>query len=166
MLLDGLGPNLMARFDRDVIARAGVTHVILLEGVNDLGVLTREHPADAATHQAMVAQIIMAYRQLAERAHAHGIRLIGGTITPFQGNAYYHPGPETEADRQAINRFIRTSGVFDGVIDFDQAVRDPARPDHLLPAYDSGDHLHPSMAGYQAMAVAIPLSLFAAKPRR
>ena len=160
VLLDGLGPNLMARFDRDVIARPGVTHAILLEGVNDLGVLTREHPVDAATHQAMVRQIIAAYRQLVERAHAHGIRLIIGTITPFQGNAYYHPGPETEADRQAINRFIRTAGIFDGVIDFDRAVRDPTKPDRLLPAYDSGDHLHPSMAGYQAMAEAVPLSLF------
>jgi len=165
MLLDGIGPNLMARFDRDVIARPGVSHAILLEGVNDLGVLTREHPVDAATHQAMVRRITGAYRQLAERAHAHGIRLIVGTITPFQGNDYYHPGPETEADRQAINRFIRTSGLFDGVIDFDRAVRDPARPDRLLPAYDSGDHLHPSMAGYRAMAGAVPLSLFAA-PRR
>ena len=165
MLLDGIGPNLMARFDRDVIARPGVSHAILLEGVNDLGVLTREHPVDAATHQAMVRRITGAYRQLAERAHAHGIRLIVGTITPFQGNDYYHPGPETEADRQAINRFIRTSGLFDGVIDFDRAVRDPARPDRLLPAYDSGDHLHPSMAGYRAMAEAVPLSLFAA-PRR
>ena len=165
MLLDGIGPNLMARFDRDVVARPGVSHAILLEGVNDLGVLTREHPVDAATHQAMVRRITGAYRQLAERAHAHGIRLIVGTITPFQGNDYYHPGPETEADRQAINRFIRTSGLFDGVIDFDRAVRDPARPDRLLPAYDSGDHLHPSMAGYRAMAGAVPLSLFAA-PRR
>lgn len=160
VLLDGLGPNLMARFDRDVISRPGVSHVILLEGVNDLGVLTREHPVDAATHQAMVRQIIAAYRQLVERAHAHGIRLIIGTITPFQGNDYYHPGPETEADRQAINRFIRTADIFDGVVDFDRVVRDPARPDHLLPAYDSGDHLHPSMAGYQAMAEAVPLSLF------
>ncbi|KTW15972.1 GDSL family lipase [Sphingomonas sanguinis] len=160
VLLDGLGPNLMARFDRDVIARPGVSHAILLEGVNDLGVLTREHPVDAATHQAMVRQIIAAYRQLVERAHAHGIRLIIGTITPFQGNDYYHPGPETEADRQAINRFIRTADIFDGVVDFDRVVRDPARPDHLLPAYDSGDHLHPSMAGYQAMAEAVPLSLF------
>lgn len=163
VLLDGLGPNLMARFDRDVIARPGVTHAVLLEGVNDLGVLTREHPVDAATHQAMVRQIILAYRQLAERAHEHGIKLIVGTITPFQGNEYYHPGPETEADRQAINRFIRTSGIFDGIVDFDRAVRDPAKPDRLLPAYDSGDHLHPSAAGYQAMADAIPLSLFGAR---
>ncbi|MEJ8629761.1 GDSL-type esterase/lipase family protein [Sphingomonas sp. I4] len=122
--------------------------------------LTREHPVDAAAHQAIVRQITGAYRQLAERAHAHGIRLIVGTITPFQGSDYYHPGLETEADRQAINRFIRTSGLFDGVIDFDQVVRDPARPDHLRPAYDSGDHLHPSMAGYRAMAEAVPLSLF------
>ncbi len=160
VLLDGLGPNLMARFDRDVIERPGVSHAILLEGVNDLGVLTREHPVDAATHQAMVRQIIAAYRQLVERAHAHGIRLIIGTITPFQGNDYYHAGPETEADRQAINRFIRTADIFDGVVDFDLVVRDPAKPDHLLPAYDSGDHLHPSMAGYQAMAEAVPLSLF------
>lgn len=160
VLLDGLGPSLMARFDRDVIARPGVSHVVLLEGVNDLGGLTREHPVDAAVHQTIVRQITGAYRQLAERAHAHGIRLIVGTITPFQGSDYYHPGPETEADRQAINRFIRAAAFFDGVIDFDQVVRDPAKPDHLLPAYDSGDHLHPSMAGYRAMAEAVPLSLF------
>ncbi|WP_257575581.1 SGNH/GDSL hydrolase family protein [Sphingomonas sanguinis] len=160
VLLDRLGPNLMARFDRDVIARPGVTHAILLEGVNDLGVMTREQPVDAATHQAMVKRITQAYRQLAERAHAHGIKLIVGTITPFQGNDYYHPGPESEADRQAINRFIRTAGIFDGVVDFDRVVRDPAKPDRLLPAYDTGDHLHPSMAGYRAMADAIPLSLF------
>lgn len=160
VLLDGLGPNLMARFDRDVLSRPGVSHAIVLEGVNDLGVLTREQPVDAATHQAIVRRITFAYRQLAERAHAHGVRLIMGTITPFQGSDYYRPGPETEADRQAINRFIRTAGIFDGVIDFDQVVRDPARPDHLLPAFDSGDHLHPSMAGYKAMGEAIPLSLF------
>ena len=160
MLLDGLGPNLLARFDRDVIGRPCVTYAIVLEGVNDLGVLTRDHPVDAAEHHAIVAAITGAYRQMAMRAHEHGIRLIGGTITPYAGNDYYHPGPESEADRQAINAFVRSSGVFDGVVDFDRAVRDPSHPDRLLAAFDSGDHLHPGEAGYRAMADAIPLSLF------
>ncbi|GGE81517.1 GDSL-type esterase/lipase family protein [Sphingomonas prati] len=161
VLLDGLGPNLLARFDRDVIARTGVRWAIVLEGVNDLGVLTREAPATPAQHAALVAGVTAAYRQMADRAHAHGIRLIGGTITPLMGNEYYHPGPETEADRQAINRFIRTSDTFDAVIDFDRIVRDPVRPDRLAPAFDSGDHLHPSPAGYRAMGEAVPLTLFA-----
>ena len=162
VLLDGLGPNLLARFDRDVIARPGVRYAIVLEGVNDLGVLSRDHPVDAGRHRAIVAAITGAYRQLAMRAHEHGIRLIGGTITPYGGSDYYHPGPDSEADRQAINAFIRSSGVFDGVIDFDRTVRDPAHPDRLLAAFDSGDHLHPGEAGYRAMAEAIPLSVFAA----
>lgn len=165
VLLDGNGPNLMARFDRDVIARTDVRWAILLEGVNDLGVLTREAPASPAAHRAIVQQITAAYRQLADRAHAHGITLIGGTITPFGGNTYYHPGPETEADRQAINAFIRTSSTFDAVVDFDRLLRDPAHTDRLLPAYDSGDHLHPSEAGYKAMGDAVPLTLFTARQR-
>jgi lysophospholipase L1-like esterase len=160
VLLDGIGPNLLARFDRDVLARPNVRYAIVLEGVNDLGVLTRDRPASPEEHRAMTAALTSAFRELTQRAHAHGIRLIGGTITPYAGNDYYHPGPASEADRQAVNAFIRTSGVFDGVIDFDAAVRDPARPDHLLPANDSGDHLHPSEAGYQAMADAVPLALF------
>jgi lysophospholipase L1-like esterase/peptidoglycan/xylan/chitin deacetylase (PgdA/CDA1 family) len=160
VLLDGLGPNLLARFDRDVIARPGVRYAIVLEGVNDLGVLTRDHPVSEAEHHAVVAAITGAYRQMVERAHAHGIRVIGGTITPYAGNDYYHPAAASEADRQAINAFVRTSGVFDGVVDFDRAVRDPAQPDHLLPAYDSGDHLHPGPTGYRAMGEAIPLALF------
>ncbi|WP_081996213.1 SGNH/GDSL hydrolase family protein [Croceibacterium mercuriale] len=161
MLLDGTGPNLLARFDRDVIARSGVTDAILLEGINDLGVLTRDAPATPEDHARIVAEVTGAYRQLAERAHAHGIRLIGGTITPFVGNEYYHPGPESEADRQAINAFIRTSNVFDAVIDFDAALRDPADSSRMLPAYDSGDHLHPSPDGYAAMAKAVPVEMFA-----
>ncbi|WP_241557233.1 GDSL-type esterase/lipase family protein [Croceibacterium ferulae] len=161
VLLDGIGPNLLARFDRDVIARSGVTDVILLEGVNDLGTLTRDAPATPEEHARIVAEITGAYRQMAERAHAHGIRLIGGTITPFVGNDYYHPGPESEADRQAINAFIRTSGTFDAVIDFDAALRDPADPARMAAVHDSGDHLHPSPAGYAAMAAAVPLDLFA-----
>ncbi len=165
VLLDGLGPNMVARFDRDVIARSGVRWAILLEGVNDLGVLAREAPATPAQHAAIVAQLKAGFVQVVARAHAHGIKVIGGTIMPFGGNTYYHPGAETEADRQAVNAFIRDSGIFDAVIDFDRLMRDPAHPDRLLPAYDSGDHLHPSEAGYRVMGSAVPLSLFGAARR-
>lgn len=160
--LDGAGPNLLARFDRDVIARSGVRYAILLEGINDLGTLTRDKPATPAEHAALVRRITAGYAEVVARAHAHGIRVIGGTVMPFGGNDFYHPNAENEADRQAVNAFIRQSGVFDAVIDFDAAMRDPARPDRLAPAYDSGDHLHPSIAGYRAMAQAVPLSLFTA----
>jgi len=159
VLLDGLGPNALARFERDVLSQSAVSHLILLEGVNDLGVLTREAPATPEAHKALVEQVIAAYRQMIDRAHARGIKVIGATILPYGGSAYYHPGPESEADRQAINAFIRAPGHFDGVIDWDKALRDPARPTHLLAAYDN-DGLHPNLAGYKAMADAIPLSLF------
>lgn len=161
VLLDGLGPNAVARFERDVLSQAGVTHVILLEGVNDLGTLTREAPAAPEAHKALVEQVTAGYRQMIDRAHARGIKIIGATILPYSGSAYYHPGPESEADRQAINAFIRAPGNFDGVIDWDKALRDPAKPTHLLPAYDN-DGLHPNLAGYKAMADAVPLSLFEA----
>ena len=166
MLLDGLGPNLLARFDRDVVARSGVRWAIVLEGVNDLGVLTREAPATPAQHAAIVAQITAGYREIVAHAHAHGINVIGGTVMPFGGNDYYHPGPATEADRQAINAFIRSAGVFDAVVDFDRILRDPTHPERMAPAYDSGDHLHPSEAGYRVMGNAVPLALFdeAARP--
>lgn len=160
MLLDGLGPNALARFDADVLAQAGVRYVIVLEGVNDLGMMTREGDVPRAEHEAMVHQIEAAYEQIVARAHAHGIEAIGATITPFVGSAFYHPGPNTEADRQAINRWIRAASHFDAVIDFDRVMRDPAHPDRLNPKLDCGDHLHPSPAGYAAMADAIPLSLF------
>ena len=159
VLLDGLGPNALARFERDVLSQAGVTHVVLLEGVNDLGVLTRDAPASPEAHKALVAQVIAGYRQMIDRAHDRGIKVIGATILPYGRSAYYHPGPESEADRQAINAWIRAPGHFDGVIDWDKALRDPAQPTHLLPAYDN-DGLHPNMAGYKAMADAVPLSLF------
>jgi lysophospholipase L1-like esterase len=94
------------------------------------------------------------------RAHDHGIKVIGATIMPFSGSSFYHPGPLNEADRQAINEWIRAAGHFDAVIDFDKLTRDPQHPDRLLPAFDSGDHLHPSAAGYAAMGNAVPLSLF------
>ena len=160
ILLDGLGPNALARFDRDVLVQAGVRYVIVLEGVNDLGVLTRDGVASAEEHQEMVRRIESAYAQMIARAHTHGVRVIGATILPYAGSGYYHPGPENEADRLAINAWIRDASHFDGVVDFDQVMRDPARPDHLLAAYDSGDHLHPSPAGYKTMGSAVPLMLF------
>ncbi|HEU5341640.1 SGNH/GDSL hydrolase family protein [Edaphobacter sp.] len=163
LLTDGLGPNVLARFDRDVLAQPGAKYLIVLEGVNDLGGLTRLNEISKAQHDAFVARILGSYRQIILRAHARGIQVIGATITPYTGSDYYHPGPLSEADRQAINQWIRTPGHFDAVIDFDKATRDPAHPDRLLPAYDSGDHLHPSPAGYRAMGEAIPLSLFVSR---
>jgi lysophospholipase L1-like esterase len=156
ILHDGLGPNALARFDRDVLAQDGVRWLIVLEGVNDIGTA-----ATAATHNetpATAQDIIAAYEQIILRAHAHGIRAIGATITPF-GDSFYST-PATEAIRQAVNTWIRTSGKFDAVIDFDAALRDPNNPTHLLPAADSGDHLHPADAGYKMMADAIDLALF------
>ncbi|ATI83125.1 SGNH/GDSL hydrolase family protein [Sphingobium yanoikuyae] len=160
LLNDGLGPNALARLDRDVLAQPGVTHLVLLEGVNDLGTLTRDAPVSVADHKAHVARIIGAYRQIIARAHARGIKVIGATIMPFVGNDYYHADAQNEADRQAVNAWIRAPGHFDGLVDFDRAARDPARLDRLLPAYDGGDALHPNPAGYRAMGDAVPLTLF------
>jgi lysophospholipase L1-like esterase len=123
--------------------------------------LSRSGEAPPADHAALVQHIIGAYQQVIARAHAHGIQVIGATITPYVGSEYYHPAATNEADRQAVNAWIRASGNFDAVVDFDKVVRDPAQPDRLLAAFDCGDHLHPSPAGYKAVGEAIPLSLFA-----
>jgi lysophospholipase L1-like esterase len=160
LLTDGLGPNALARFDRDVLAPAGVRWLIVFEGVNDLGGLTRDGEVSPAEHAALVQRVLAAYQQIIARAYAHGLRVYGATITPFAGSTYYHPGALTESDRQAVNQWIRAAGHFDAVIDFDSVVRDPAHPDRLLPAYDCSDHLHPSPAGYRAMGNAVPLTLF------
>jgi len=161
LLTDGLGPNALARFDRDVLAPAGVRWVIVFEGVNDLGGLTRDGEVTPEQHSVRVKHIISAYEQIVQRAHAHGLRVFGATITPYVGSDYYHPGPLSEADRQAVNAWIRAAGHFDAVIDFDSVVRDPQHLDRLLPAFDCGDHLHPSPAGYRAMGEAVQLNLFA-----
>jgi lysophospholipase L1-like esterase len=161
LLLDGLGPNALSRFDHDVLAQPGVRYLIILEGINDIGTLTRDHDVPRADHDALVHHMIAAYEQIIARAHAHDIKVIGATILPFGGSEYYHPGPASEADRLAVNQWIRTAGHFDAVIDLDNVTRDPQHPDRMLPAYDSGDHLHPSPAGFVAMAGAVPLSLFA-----
>jgi lysophospholipase L1-like esterase len=152
------GPAGLARFDRDVLAQAGVQYVIVLLGINDIG-----HPgANApASDEVSADDMIAGYRQCIERAHEKGIAVFGATLLPFEDTTiprFYTV--EKEVKRQAVNRWIRTGGAFDAVIDFDQVIRDPARPTRMLPKYDSGDHLHPSDAGMAAMASAIPLDLF------
>lgn len=160
LLLAGLGPNALARFDRDVLGSAGVRFLIVLEGVNDLGELDRLTTHSDEAHEALIKQLQGALEQIARRAHAHGIQVYGATVTPYAGSDYYHPAARSEADRQSLNQWIRTSHTFDAVVDFDALLRDPASPDRLAPAFDSGDHLHPGPAGYQRMGEAIPLDLF------
>ncbi len=151
VLLDGLGPNALARFERDVLGQTGVGWFIIMEGVNDLGGLTRERSASPQQHADLVHSVTAAYAQMVVRARARGIVAIGATITPFSGSDYYRPPAETEASRNAINGWIRTPGHFDAVIDFDAVMRDPDDPSRLRPEVDN-DGLHPSMAGYRAMA--------------
>ncbi len=160
LLLDGLGPNALARLDRDVLAQSGVRYLIVLEGINDIGMLTRGATATQAQHEDLVQRMIGAYREIVMRAHSHGIKVIGATVLPFMGSDYYHPDQANEHDRKAVNAWIRAPGDFDAVVDFDKVTADPAHPDRLRADYDSGDHLHPSPAGYRAMADAIPLELF------
>ncbi len=159
LLLDGLGPNALARFERDVLAQTGVRYAIVLEGVNDLGTAAQAGAMSPEAHARLVADMIGVYRQMVARARARGIKAIGATILPFAGS-FYKPDAAHEADRQALNAWIRAPGNFDAVIDFDAVMRDPAQPDRMRADLDSGDHLHPSMAGYRAMAEAVPLSLF------
>jgi lysophospholipase L1-like esterase len=151
VLGDGAGVSALARFDRDVLMQTGVTHVVVMEGINDIGI-ARANPSPSAE------DLIAGHKQLIARAHARGLKIYGATLTPYEGAAYF--SPEGEAKRQALNQWIRTSGAYDGVIDFDMVTRDPAAPTKFLPAYDSGDHLHPGDAGYKAMGDAVDLALF------
>ncbi|QJE01339.1 SGNH/GDSL hydrolase family protein [Massilia forsythiae] len=145
------GRNILERFDRDVLATAGVRYMTLMIGINDIG-------NSSAANPLATADLIAGYRQVIARAHAKGIAVYGATLTPFEGAGYY--SVEKEAIRQAVNNWIRASDEFDGVIDFDRVTRDPSHPARFLPSYDSGDHLHPNDLGYQAMGNAVPLELF------
>lgn len=157
ILHDGLGPNVLARLDRDVLARSGASWLLVFEGINDIGTAD----ATPAAQQQVGDDLIAAYDQIITRAHAAGLRVYGATITPFGGNNLYdEPTGLREATRQTVNRWIRTGGEFDAVVDFDAVARDPGNPRQLRPAYDTGDHLHLTPTGYRALADAVPTDLF------
>jgi lysophospholipase L1-like esterase len=158
VLSDGNGISALARFDRDVLAQTGVSHVILFEGINDIQGNAPNPPSSA--------DLIAAHRQIIERAHARGLRIFGATLTPFGGAGAFTP--EKEVKRQALNQWIRTGKMYDGVIDFEAAVRDPKEPVKIRSEFDPGDHLHMNGVGYKAMADIIDLALFSSRavPRR
>jgi len=156
VLNDEWGPSALSRLDRDVLSQDGVRYVIVLEGINDIGRLAEARgPEDTISAQ----QLEWGLKQIADAAHEHGIKAIGATLTPYGGAGY--SSDKGEQIREAVNDWIRSSGTFDGVVDFDQIERDPAKPKWFNPAYDSSDHLHPSDAGYKAMGAGIDLKLFA-----
>jgi lysophospholipase L1-like esterase len=159
ILHDLVGTNALARFDRDVLSQPGVKWVVILEGINDIGFQARPNPSpdDAVTADDLIAGL----RQMIDRAHEHGIKVMGCTLTPFEGAAYYSENGETQ--RQAVNRWIRTGGAFDAVMDFDAATRDAADSKLIRADFNIRDHLHPNDAGYKAMADAIDLAVFTKK---
>lgn len=149
------GPNALSRFDRDVLTVSGVTHVVILIGINDIGM---GNPTRTPNEAVSAEEIIAAHDQLLTRAHARGLKVIAATLLPFRGAAYFTE--EGEVKRQAVNDWIRANKKYDGLIDFDKATRNPDRPSEMIAAFDSGDHLHPNDAGYKAMADAVDLKLF------
>ena len=166
ILYDGAGVSSLARFDRDVLSQAGVTDLIFLEGINDIGWPHMKMPANGSTEPRVnpfagqvvdAKELIAGIQQIVDRAHEHSIRVFGATMTPYEGAGYYTE--EGESVRQAVNQWIRSGGAFDGVFDFDAAVRDPNHPGKFKEDLQSGDYLHPNAAGYKAMADAIDLSV-------
>ena len=153
-----VGPAALARFDRDITSQSNLTHLIVLEGINDIGEGWKANSTDASPPSAK--DLIAAYQQIITRAHSHNITVYGATLLPYKGASYYSDAGEKI--RAEVNTWVRDSGAFDGVIDFDKVVADPSHPLMLLPAYDSGDHLHPNDAGYKAMGDSIRLALFSA----
>jgi len=157
LLREGFGPSGLARFEADALGRPGVRWIIVFMGINDLGFSGTVDPEAAPV---MAAELIDGYRQLVRQARAAGVKIYGATLLPFEGAASGYYTADKEAVRQAVNGWIRSAGELDAVIDFDAAVRDPARPSRLLPEYDDGDHLHLSAAGQRALGDSVDLSLF------
>jgi lysophospholipase L1-like esterase len=160
LLRDGAGVSALARFDRDVLVQPGVKYVMLMEGINDITLMTRP-TAEPKSEAAITDELIAGYIQIVGRARAHGLRIIGCTLTPFDGSRAFTDKGETV--RTAVNQWIRSSGAFDAVVDFDAATRDPKNPKRFRQEFQAGDFLHPSEEGYQAMADAIDFALFTLK---
>lgn len=161
ILADGLGPNAFGRIDRDILAHPGVQYAMIFEGVNDIGVA----PPTTEAQDQIYKRLVQAYKQMVTLIHTHGIPVFGATITPFSAPSNFtgqpYSSPEREKTRQRVNEFIRNSGVFDAVIDFDKFLADPKIPSQLAPQYDSGDYLHPGPVGYAYMAEKFPIEIFA-----
>lgn len=160
----GAGPCALARFDRDVLATPGLSHIVVLVGINDIGSGGMVFPGSPgpAPETPAAEDLIAGYRQLIARAHSMSppVAIYGATLTPFEGTFAGYYTSEKDAIRTAVNEWIRTGGEFDGVIDFERAIQDPAHPSRMAPEYDSGDRLHPGDAGYRRMAESIDLALF------
>jgi lysophospholipase L1-like esterase len=154
VLVDGTGPNAVSRLNRDILTRSGAQYVIVLESINDID----RYDRDRRPYGDLAQRLESGLAQLAKQSQQHGMKVIGATLTPFQGSIRYSAAGEEV--RQAVNQWIRTSIVFDGVVDFDKAIRDPQNPLRYAPQYDSGDHLHPNDAGFEALANCVDLSLF------
>ena len=163
ILADGAGVNALARFDRDVVGQAGVKWLMILEGINDIGQTTSNRGNAPPQNPVSADDLIGPMKQMIERAHTHGIRVIGCTLTPYEGAGYY--SEKGEEVRQAVNRWIRTGGAFDAVVDFEKATQDSTNPRTFRAAFNNTDHLHPNDAGYKAMADSIDLKIFTAKKR-
>jgi lysophospholipase L1-like esterase len=159
LLADGAGVNALARFDRDVLGQSGVKWLMIMEGINDIGVTTGNRGNGPAPANPVTADdLILPIKQMIDRAHAHGIKVIGCTLTPYQGAAYY--SDKGEEVRDAVNRWIRTGGAFDAVVDYDKVTRDSANPKTFNAPFNNTDHLHPNDAGYKAMADSVDLKIF------
>lgn len=156
VLQDGLGPSLISRYQRDAITQSGVKYVMIFEGVNDIG----GAGTDTGTQTQIGNQLIAAFKQIAADAKKAGLLVFAATITPFSGSGQSYSNPNREATRQTVNKWIQTSGTFDAVIDFAKILGDPNTPSQLASKYDGGDHLHPNVAGYQAIADNFPLDIF------
>lgn len=162
----GLGPSVLSRLDRDIISLSGVSSVLLFEGVNDIGMA----PADSYSQETLSNRLVAAYKQVATRLRAHGVAVFAATLTPFNlpldikahenAPATSYCDPVRESTRQVINNWIRTSGIFDAVVDFDEILRDPADHSLLKREYDSGDGLHPNQSAFYAMADYFPIHVF------